>query len=79
LVNRISENKDQDNSGAHSAAPTTSGSQLLKSGSPAINTVNNGYVTIDKDLDGNDRIMGGVVVMGAYEKPNAILPLIIRK
>ncbi|HXR03807.1 MAG TPA: choice-of-anchor Q domain-containing protein, partial [Verrucomicrobiae bacterium] len=39
----------------------------LQSNSPCINTGNNAYVTVTNDLDGNPRIVQGVVDMGAYE------------
>ena len=58
-----------------SNAPTVSGDLHLKDGSPAIDTGSNDLVPSDvnKDLDGNDRIVDGdgdgnaVVDMGAYE------------
>ena len=39
----------------------------LQTNSPGINTGNNDYVTTATDLDGNPRIAGGTVDMGAYE------------
>jgi hypothetical protein len=39
----------------------------LQPGSPCINAGDNVYVTTATDLDGNPRIVGGVVDMGAYE------------
>jgi hypothetical protein len=39
----------------------------LQSNSPCINAGNNAYVTTTNDLDGNLRIVGGTVDMGAYE------------
>jgi hypothetical protein len=39
----------------------------LQAISPCINTGNNSYVTNANDLDGNARIVGGTVDMGAYE------------
>jgi len=39
----------------------------LQSNSPCINSGNNAYVTTTNDLDGNPRIVGGTVDMGAYE------------
>jgi len=52
------------------AAPTTTGDYRLQAGSPAIDAgdddaINATGVTID--LDGNPRIVGGAVDMGAYE------------
>ena len=49
-------------------APTTSGNLRLQPTSPAINAGEDQYVTgIPTDLDGNSRISGGTVDMGAYE------------
>jgi predicted outer membrane repeat protein len=49
-------------------APIPSGDLHLQAGSPAINTGDNQYVTgILTDLDGNPRISGEIVDMGAYE------------
>lgn len=39
----------------------------LASNSPCINSGNNAYVSGTNDLDGNPRIVGGTVDMGAYE------------
>jgi hypothetical protein len=41
----------------------------LSASSPCINRGNNDYVVGDQDLDGNPRIVGGWVDMGAYEFP----------
>jgi len=60
-------------------APTTTGNLRLQDGSPAIDVGDNDHVVdIPTDLDGNQRIIAGVVDMGAYEKPVITLPLIIR-
>jgi hypothetical protein len=49
-------------------APTTSGNLRLGAGSPAINMGNSDYVSdVTTDLDGNARISGSSVDMGAYE------------
>ena len=63
-----------------STAPTTTGNLCLKTGSPAIDAGDNNFMTgVLTDLDGNNRIMGGIVDMGAYETlPYCFLPLIFR-
>ena len=39
----------------------------LQAGSPCVNAGNNAYVSETSDLDGNPRIVGGTVDIGAYE------------
>lgn len=43
------------------------GNLRLQSLSPAIDRGNNAYVDVENDLDGNPRIRGGAVELGAYE------------
>jgi hypothetical protein len=48
----------------------------LQTSSPCINAGYNGFVLGNTDLDGNPRIAGGIVDMGAYEfqNPTSVLP-----
>ena len=60
-------------------APTTEGNLRLQQSSPAIDAGNNSFVTVPTDLDGNTRILGTAVDMGAYERLKPLyLPLVIR-
>ncbi|MCP4165096.1 MAG: right-handed parallel beta-helix repeat-containing protein [Chloroflexi bacterium] len=69
------------------SAPTTAGDLSLKSGSTAINRGDNNadlgrgngstISGIPTDLDGNDRIIAGIVDMGAYEKECATFPIAV--
>jgi hypothetical protein len=53
-----------------SSAPTTTGNLRLGAGSPAIHVGGNHHVPegVTTDLDGNPRIIGDAVDMGAYER-----------
>jgi len=48
--------------------PNVSGNVRLSNGSVAVNTGNNNLITTLLDLDGNKRILGTVVDMGAHEQ-----------
>lgn len=50
-------------------ADAANGNLRLQPCSPAINVGANGFNTINIDLDGNPRTIGGTVDMGAYEAP----------
>jgi hypothetical protein len=56
----------------------TAGDFHLQSNSPCINAGNNAYVSGVTDMDGNPRIVGIAVDMGAYEYqgPTSILPYV---
>ncbi|HXJ57957.1 MAG TPA: choice-of-anchor Q domain-containing protein [Verrucomicrobiae bacterium] len=49
-----------------------SGNLRLQSNSPCINVGNNSYVTNATDLDGNPRIVRGIVDIGAYESQDGV-------
>jgi len=49
----------------------------LRTNSPCINAGNNGFLLSATDLEGNPRIVGGVVDMGAYEFQGAVAPSIL--
>jgi hypothetical protein len=70
-----------------SSAPTTSGNLRLGATSPALHAGGDHHVPegVEFDLDGNLRIVGPAVDMGAYETqilileiPSAYLPLVYR-
>jgi hypothetical protein len=66
-----------------SSAPTSTGNLRLQFGSPSINAGEDTYVSVLIDLDGELRISGGTVDMGAYETqihetPSAYFPLVYR-
>ncbi len=48
-------------------ANPAAGDYHLNAASPCINAGNNSFVTSGTDLDGNPRIVGGIVDLGAYE------------
>ena len=54
-------------------APTTAGDYRLLPGSAAINAGDNAFTSEPTDLDGNPRIVGGTIDLGAYEAPEFTL------
>ena len=50
------------------------GIYTLASGSQAVDIGANGYVTVSTDLAGSDRIVNGIVDLGAYEYQNSAKP-----
>ncbi len=56
------------------AAPTTGGDYRLQACSPAIDAGDDSVVTAATDLDGNPRILGSAVDMGAYEAAVSNVP-----
>ena len=55
-----------------------SGDYHLQDGSPCIDAGDNTAALPDKDLDGNDRIINGVVDMGVYEFAPSVAPARVR-
>jgi len=53
-------------------ADLSSGDYHLSAASPCINAGNNSFIANNTDLDGNPRIVGGVVDLGAYEFQSVI-------
>jgi len=51
-------------------ADLAGGDLHLQSDSPCVNSGNNAFVSLNNDLDGNPRIAGGTVDVGAYEFPS---------
>lgn len=59
-------------------APMIEGNYHLQTFSPAINNGDNQVVTATNDLDGDDRILGNVVDMGAFEwSAKVYLPMVV--
>jgi hypothetical protein len=56
-------------------APSTGGNLRLQVSSPALNAGSNALVSATTDLDGQSRIVGGTVDMGAYEVQLAVLSI----
>jgi hypothetical protein len=52
-----------------SSAPTTAGDYRLLPGSAAINAGDNAFTSEATDLDGNPRLVDGIIDLGAYEAP----------
>ena len=53
-------------------ASLAAGDYHLMAISPCVNSGNNAFVTNSTDLDGNTRVVGGVVDIGAYEFPSPV-------
>ena len=73
---------------SHTAAPTIAGNYRLREGSPALNVGSNTFYSseqtpnlshINTDLDGNPRVVGGVIDMGAFEGATPVTPIYVNR